>query len=107
MTVVLDTTQSKELFGANPDESKRHCSLCTEPLQPPYVYYHGYGDESGDRNLFICDRCVVKFGRGLMADILEVLANRELSTVYGKDTYFQRVSGRKLREERKRWADGA
>lgn len=58
-----------------------HCTLCSEKAWHPYVHYRCYGGSEETGDLFICADCCAGIGAGLMLDIVQCGAIRQMQRI--------------------------
>ena len=80
---VIHNRQEDEIYGQAAGQDRK-CTLCTEPLDYPFLHWHGDGD------LYFCTRCCGSLKGGFTADLIEIDAIRKLQSIYGTRLTFVR-----------------
>jgi len=74
MTVIL----SKDSIEYR--QAPAHCTMCTGPLWPPFIFWLVQGQ------LCLCRSCIENSGKGLMADLVQARAIIDLQSLYPDHT---------------------
>jgi hypothetical protein len=58
------------------DRTGQSCTMCADPVYPPFIYWR-----ADEQEILICGKCCSRIKPGLIADLIQVCAIRDIQTL--------------------------